>query len=83
MKRVSSKGFVSKTTAWILSAALAFSSCPMSVQAEENVEDTTLQQTSDQQAETKEAVETSETEETAAEENSAKQEESSQEENES
>lgn len=39
MKRVNVKGVVSKTSAWILSAALAFSSCPISVQAEENIDE--------------------------------------------
>ena len=39
MKRVNVKGAVSKTSAWILSAALAFSSCPVSVQAEESIDE--------------------------------------------
>lgn len=39
MKRVNVKGVVSKTSAWILSASLAFSSCPISVQAEENIDE--------------------------------------------
>lgn len=38
MKRVNVKGLVGRTSAWILSAALAFSSCPVSVQAEESLE---------------------------------------------
>lgn len=74
MKRVSSKGLASKTTAWILSAALAFSACPMSAQAEENVEDITSQQTENQKTETDETVENSESGETV-EEASDKQEE--------
>ena len=39
MKRVNAKGLVSRTSAWILSAALAFSSCPVSVHAEESLEE--------------------------------------------
>ncbi|MBQ6786218.1 MAG: alpha-amylase [Lachnospiraceae bacterium] len=39
MKRVNTKGLVSRTSAWILSAALAFSSCPVSVHAEESLEE--------------------------------------------
>ena len=50
MKRVNVKGVVSRTSAWILSAALAFSSCPISVQAEENI-DENKQATEEQQKE--------------------------------
>ncbi len=53
MKRVNQKGLASRTTAWILSAALAFSACPISAQAEENMEENT-QVTEEQQSEAKE-----------------------------
>lgn len=62
MKRVNAKGLAGRTTAWILSAALTFSACPLSVQAEENAEDTTLQ-TEEQKTEEEEVVESSEAEE--------------------
>lgn len=35
MKRVNAKGVAAKTTAWILSAAMTFSACPMTIRAEE------------------------------------------------
>ena len=35
MKRVNAKGVAAKTTAWILAAAMTFSACPMTIQAEE------------------------------------------------
>lgn len=50
MKRVNVKGLVSRTSAWILSAALAFSACPVSVQAEESLEEKS-QVAEEQQAE--------------------------------
>lgn len=53
MKRVNQKGLAGRTTAWILSAALVFSACPVSVQAEESTEDYT-QVTEEQQSEEKE-----------------------------
>lgn len=81
MKRVSSKGLASKTTAWILSAALVFSACPMSAQAEENAEGSTSPQTEDQKTETDETVENAESGEDA-EEVSDKQEEDKSSENE-
>ena len=38
MKRVKRNGTMHRSTAWILSAALVFSACPITVDAEENVE---------------------------------------------
>lgn len=61
MKRVNAKGLVSRTSAWILSAALAFSSCPISAQAEEVTEEN-AQVTEEQQTDVVEAEQKSEAE---------------------
>lgn len=83
MKRVNPKGLASKTTAWILSAALTLSACPLSVQAEENVEDVTLQQTEDQKEEASEPEEAVEENASEKQEEESKQEEENSSENES
>lgn len=79
MKRVNAKGVATKTTAWILSAAMTFSACPMTIQAEEMATDVSsnevvetevatvindVDETAQENTETKEVEQSEATEET-------------------
>lgn len=64
MRRVGKGGVTKKTTAWILSAALVFSACPITTQAQESTIDDETQmslETENQVSESDEATENDET----------------------
>lgn len=72
MKRVKGSSTMRRTAAWILSAALIFSACPVSAEAEEQIADASADETAE-----KEAAEEIEAEEAAAEEKAVPEDDSS------
>ena len=82
MKRMKQKGIVSRTMSWILSAALVFSTCSVTAQAEEEPQDDVVtekqseQESSDEEKNSEETSSSKEEQDSAAKETSSSEKES-------